>query len=319
MESEKLWRVTVLLLVVAAIVAAGSYWLRRDDATATQPLATTEPASGVPAAAASVAPASSSASPACPKTLLDQEPILTRNGITLFMGHSVGEAGVRLAQRCHPVQLDSVVALTVGGVQPLTAEPGATNATVPWGCAKEIPAIGMRAAQPIEQDDMPVASGAQVQAVLQWTPAVQSDTTIQCAAPRSEFQSEEQRLYQIATVANRWLVEAWRPAVDPLETPQDAGKRPVPRVFVVSSVSAANECKAQDSAESKGSGQPARNPGQYRRIYGVLKAKDSEEEKSWMIFESGSDEARAVVAVPLDPAKGQLQPGKQDAWFYSGC
>ena len=318
MDSEKLWRVTVLLPLVAIIVAVVSYWLRRDDAT-TQPLATTEAARDVPAASASVAAAGSSASPACPRTLLDQESILTRNGITLFMGHAVGEAGVSLAQRCQPVQLDSVFALTAGGVQRLTAGPGAANTVVPWGCAKEIPAIGLRAAHPIEQDDMPVASGAQVPAVLQWTPAVQSDVTIQCAAPRSNYQSEEQRFYTIAGVANRWLVEAWRPAVDPLEVPQDAGTTPIPRVFVVSSVTAADECLAQDRAETIDSSRPARNPGQYRRIYGVLKAKDSKEEKSWMIFESSNDDARAVVAVPLDPGKGQLQARKPDVWFYSGC
>jgi len=51
----------------------------------------------------------------------------------------------------------------------------------------------------------------------------------------------------------------------------------------------------------------------------VLKAKDSKEEKSWMIFESSNDDARAVVAVPLDPGKGQLQARKPDVWFYSGC
>jgi hypothetical protein len=88
---------------------------------------------------------------------------------------------------------------------------------------------------------------------------------------------------------------------------------------VVSSVTAADECTQQDSAESRDSGPAARNPGEYRRIYGVLQAKDSQAEKSWMIFEGGSDEARAVVAVQLDPVKAQLQPRDRDAWFYSGC
>jgi hypothetical protein len=322
MESDKLLRVTLLLMLVAAIVTVGSFWLRGSEETPT-PALPAGPSKDVPATSTSSAPivASTSANvePTCTKTLLSQEPILVRNGITLFMAHSEGEAGVRLPQRCQPAQLESLFALSATGVQRLTTDPSIVNPTAPWGCMQQIPAVGMRATQTIEQDDMPVASGAQVPTVLQWTPAVPADATVQCAAPRLDFQSEEQRLFEITDSTSRWLVEAWRPAPDPLETPQDAGARPIPRVFVVSSVSREGECTTQGSAESSGSGPPTGNAGQYRRIYGVLKAKDSTGEKSWMILESGNDDARAVVAMPLDPGKAQLQLRQQDAWFYSGC
>ena len=323
MKSNTLLRVAVLGVLAAAIVA-GAYWMRRDDTEAPpqaavptpQPVRATITMPAMPPAA----PQAEAAAP-CKGSLLSQEPLLTRNGIALLMGHSTGDSGVRLAKSCRPEQVDALFALSAVGMKPLQLDPSTANSTVPWGCAKELPSFGTRAPQILERDDLLVANGKQVPTVLQWTPAVQSEASAECQAPRLDFQSEEQRLFEIKGSTNRWLVETWRPPVDPLEVQQDAGIKPVQRVFVLSRVTAPNQCAPQDSGEATdvGGAPPTHNASRYRRVYGVLEAKDAQGEKSWMILESGTDEARGIVAIEMDAAKGQLQTRQREALFYSGC
>lgn len=321
MQLSKVERVALLAVLVAVIVVIG-YWLRGSDPEPEAPLATMAlPKPNAPAAKSSATSAPKAApGVTCRKTLLGEEPILKRNGITLFMGHSAGEPGVRLPDQCKPQQLDAVFALSAQGIKALEVDTNPPSIVrVPWGCQVELPATRVRAAQAFEQDDMLVASGKNVKSVLKWTPAVQFESPVQCASPRPNYESEEQRLFQIAGFATRWYVESWRPEQDPLQPRQDTGTVPVPRVFTLGRLNESNECIKEDSAETSGSDSEIRAPGQYRRIYGVLRAKDSTEEKSWMILESGGDDARAVVAVQLDVRKLQLQPRSQDFWLYSGC
>jgi len=319
MQLSNVERAALLAGVLAVIIAIG-FWLRGGEEPA-QPLAQVPTSSAAaPAArpAASAATAATAAGTTCTQTLLSREAILSRNGITLFMGHATGDGGVRLAERCRPAKLDALFALSARGVVAVSASPS-QPAMVPWGCMKEIDAVQTRAAQSIEQDDLLVAGGTKVPEVLQWVPAAEADAQVECPTPRTDFQTEEQRTYQIKGLANRWVVESWRRAEDPAEIPQDVGTAPVPRVFRLVRVSAADQCEVQDTVDWSGASTDVRNPGQYRRIRGVLTAKDSNEEKSWMILESGSDDARAVVAVPLDSDKKQPQLRQQDFWLYSGC